>query len=121
MFRELLEQLIDRVGSGTYRLEEFSNFFPQRTGLDFTVWIDPGRTVRHKRPRCKIQVGGRFVPVSVDEPVEFLAGQPREVSAKQFRKVQEFIRLNREALLQYWRGEIDTGDLTDRLKSLEKS
>jgi hypothetical protein len=120
--RNLLEVLVGVEKPVSTSLEdelfEMANFHPDDTGLRQTVWFSGDPVGRHNRPRGKIRVEGKFYPFSIDNHVEWLAGSAPGVSTKDFKRLAEFIELNRLALLAYWNGEISTPELVRQLKKL---
>src|SRR5437879_915999 len=98
---------------------EMSNLRPQDTGLAHKIWISVDIFHRHKQPQIRVETADRrFYPLSISEPVRFLAGRPAGLSAAQFKDLQRFIRLNREAILAHWADEIDTVEAFRRIKPL---
>ena len=66
-------------------------------------------------------MNGLLYPVGIEEPVRFLSVPPHAVTKEQFGKVQRFIRLNRDTLLEYWHHggrEMFSVDLMKRIKVL---
>jgi hypothetical protein len=94
------------------------------TGVDGAViWFFAGEFSRKEwqlGPRVQIALGRKFtldgladsVSVTMTSPPEVLGTLPAEVAAL----VVAFIERNRDALLQHWRGEIDTADAIERLE-----
>jgi len=99
-------------------LFEMANFQPKSTGLRQMVWFSGDPLTKHQRPRGKVRVNNRFYPFSLDEPIQWLAAVPPGVSARDFSRIAEFVRLNRATLLAYWNGEIDTMGLVRRIQKL---
>ena len=100
-------------------LFEMSNLSPAQTGLAYRIWIRVNVHQQPQRPRLYVEEPKRtFYPLGIDEPVEFLAGQPPGLSEAQFRDLQGFVALNREALLAHWDDQIDTGDAFDRIQRI---
>jgi hypothetical protein len=97
---------------------EMANFHPRTTGLPFVVWFSGDPVARHHRPRGKVRIGKDFYPFGLDEPVDWLAVPAPGVGARDFAGLVRFVRLNRAALLAYWRGEIDTSELAERLQPI---
>jgi len=100
-------------------LFEMANFNPQRTGLRFTVWFSGDPVQKHHRPRGKIRIEGEYYPFSLDEPFEWLAGQPPDITSTDTKELAEFVRLNRSVLMTYWNGDIDTADLVAGLRKID--
>ncbi len=100
-------------------LFEMSNLSPAQTGLAYRIWIRVNVHQRPQRPRLYVEEPKRtFYPLSIDEPVESLAGRPPRLSEAQFRDLQRFVALNREVLLAHWNDQIDTKDAFDRIRPI---
>jgi hypothetical protein len=98
---------------------EMSNLSPVTTGLAHRIWISVNVNHRHPRPQLRVQWPNRkFYPLSLDDPVEFLAGRPAGLSAAQFKDLQRFVALNRKVLLAHWNDEIDTATAIRRLQHI---
>jgi len=90
-------------------LFEMANILPDESGLTRRIWISVNVRQQHHRPRLKVEGSDKdFYPVSLDEPVEFLAGWAPGWSAADFKALQEFILRNRALLLDYWNDRIGT-------------
>ena len=90
------------------------------TGVDGYIYVSQDVGKRH-RPSVKVRLerGGEQVAVSIDEPIEQLAGTP--LDAKTMRDVTEFIRLNRDELLSYWNlDNYATDELITALKPIRQ-
>jgi hypothetical protein len=102
-------------------LEEMVSYRKNVTGVDNTVFISPKGATQHG-PRIKLAIDPpdsinpqrKTASVAIDDG-EVVAG---EVSAELLKKVQEFVRINRDVLIEYWNYQIDTGELRERLKSI---
>ncbi len=100
-------------------LFEMANISPRQTGLTRRIWISVNVRQQHHRPMLKVEGSdGNFYPVSIDEPVKFLAGWPPGWSAAEFRDLQHFVGLNRNLLLAYWDDEIDTQQALSQTQSI---
>jgi hypothetical protein len=98
---------------------EMSNLSPVDTGLTHRIWISVNVNHRHPRPQLRVEGPNRkFYPMSLDDPVEFLAGRPAGLSAAQSIKLRRFVKLNREVLLAHWNDEIDTATTIHRLQHI---
>ena len=101
------------------RLCEMANLKPRLTGLPFNIFVSERdyAPARH-RPRVKVFDRQRDVDasVSVDDPIEVLAGTP--IGGKDFQAVQNYILQNRELLLALWNGQIDQDEYTRQQRSL---
>ena len=110
----MAEKLLDAEDE----LFEMANLHPKTTGLRQVVWFSGDPVAKHNRPRGKVRVEGTFYPFSVDEPVEWLARPAPGVSASDFARLVSYVGLNRQAILDYWNGGIDTHDFIARLQRL---
>jgi hypothetical protein len=98
---------------------EMSNLFPKHTGLPFTVWISVKGGARHD-VRVKVSRTSRanpedMVSVAIRPRVRVVEG---ELDAKELALLSSWIELNRDALIAYWNGEIDTRDALDALQRI---
>ncbi len=86
---------------------EMSNLWPKDTGLAHRIWISVNVSHRHPRPQLRVEwPDKRFYPLSLDEPLMFLAGRPPGLSTAQFRDLRRFVTLNRDVLLAHWNDQI---------------
>jgi hypothetical protein len=97
-------------------LFEMSNYFPEETGLPFVVWFINDDMGRHHLPRGKVRVDGKEYPFSISPKVLWLAGAAPRISGKEFKKLQKFVGLNREAILAHWNNKLSSGQLGDAFK-----
>ena len=92
--------------------EEMVSYRKDVTGIDCTVFISPRGIARHS-PRITIGLGldprGNIATVTFDGAVI------GAIDPHLARQVKQFIELNRAVLLAYWRYEIDTDQLRQRL------
>jgi hypothetical protein len=100
---------------------EWANLFPRHTGLSVTIWVGPRGGARHA-PRIKVwpEPGDRM---RIDGAASMLiADPPKLVRGKLAPEIEaqaaSWVLLNREPLLDYWNGLIDTFDLQSRLKKI---
>lgn len=97
-----------------------ANLRQKTTGLPMVIWVSERGDAKHGA-RIKVSTNhsekidiSESVSVSITESPEIMAGIG--LSNKDFQLVAEFIRLNKELLLDYWNSEIDTADLISDLK-----
>jgi hypothetical protein len=102
-------------------LEHMGSFRKDRTGIDNTIWVSPrGRSRHAARIKVAIDPPDSLDPTSVTASVTIHDGSvvagdvPRHV----LRQVQEFVKLNREVLTDFWEMRIDTHQLDQRLKPI---
>lgn len=105
---------------------EMANFDSRRTGIDQVIlWASqaPPGALRHA-PRIKVsssytssaKVGEMFVLTIHDEP-QVVAGECN-LSSETLQDVKDWVVLNKEVLLSFWRGELLTDDFLDSLQKL---
>jgi hypothetical protein len=85
-----------------------ANLRPERTGLPFVVFISQRGGARHD-VRVKVATGPRPDPaamVTVALRPEPRIVAPGELPADDFRRLVAWLALNRQALVDYWNGEI---------------
>ncbi len=96
-----------------------ANLYPKHTGLPFVVWISVKGGARHDA-RVKVSLHPNVQP---DEPVS-VAIRPEirvvegTMSQEHLTALTEWIELNREMLLQYWNGDIDTVDAVSMIQKV---
>lgn len=100
-------------------LFEMTNVYPRTSGLPMTVWISPRGRARHdaRVKVCRVP-GNRMVPedtavVSVRPEALLLEG---ELDGEALRAVQRWIALNRDVLIEFWNGDLDGIELSQRLR-----
>jgi len=90
------------------------------TGLPFIVWISSGQGARHaarvKVAREMADLPGDMTSVSIAFPSTIHDGQP--LSPADLRKLEDWIALNREALLDYWNCKLATDEVIERLRGV---
>jgi len=98
-----------------------TNLYPRRTGLPMTVWVGPRGQARHAA-RIKVNMThgtrmtiGNTAIVRLRPVPRVIAG---ELSAADRQAIFQWIAINEAALLDHWNGEIDGGDLIERLRPL---
>jgi len=103
-------------------LEEMTSYRKDATGIDNTIFISPKGQVRHA-PRIKLAIDppdsinprAKTASIAIHDG-SVIAGE--SVPAPLLRQVQQFIEINRDALLDYWDYRIDTRQLDRLLKSI---
>jgi hypothetical protein len=98
---------------GTY---EMANLFPKRTGLPFVVWISTKAGCRHD-VRVKVSPGPNVLPsemasVAIRPSIRVVSG---DIRTRDLALLENWINLNRDVLLRYWEGELDTGDAIEAI------
>ena len=108
-----------RLGSRTHSEAPFemANLFPRHTGLPFVVWISFRGGAQHD-VRVKVSPGPKAMPyemtsVAIRPEVRVVEG---ELSGPDLALLTRWIELNRDTLLHYWEGDIDTKDAIDAIR-----
>ena len=102
-------------------LFEMANLYPDTTGLPMTVWVSPRGNARHDvRVKVNMTHGNRMniadtAVVGVRPTPRVIAG---ELSLADTQAVLQWVVLNRDVLVDYWGGEIDTARMIHALKPL---
>ena len=99
---------------------EMANLFPKHTGLPFVVWISYKGGAQHD-VRVKVSPGPKatragMTSVAIRPKVRVVEGS---MSAGELASLTKWIELNREVLLKYWEGEIDTKDALDTIRMVK--
>jgi hypothetical protein len=104
-------------------LEHMASFRKDATGVDNTIWVSPKGRTRHA---ARIKVAIDPSPDSLNAARETAAVAIHDGSVTEghvpshiLKQVQEFVRINREVLMDYWEQRIDTRQLDQRLKRTE--
>ncbi len=92
-------------------LFEMANLFPKHTGLPFVVWISTGQGVQHD-VRVKVSPGPKAIPsqmisVALRPNVHVVQGN---MTPADLTLLARWIEVNRDVILRYWEGSIDTID-----------
>jgi hypothetical protein len=98
-------------------LYEMANVYPNETGLPMTVWVSPRGHARHD-VRVKVcRVHGARMTID-NTAVVAIRPTPRlvegQLSPLDMNVVNDWLRLNEAALVDYWEGTIGTVELARR-------
>jgi hypothetical protein len=100
---------------------EMANLYPRDTGLPMTIWVSPRGRARHDA-RIKVCLAPGDRMDARNTAVVAVRPEPRLVSgalaAREFAPVARWIRINTEALIDYWNGTLSTVELVHRLRRL---
>lgn len=104
-------------------LFEMANIESKYTGLKNTIWVNtviPGSPAqsKHKKPRIKIEINHELVPFSIEDEPRILV-KNINISSKEYNAICEFIKNNKDILLDYNKGNIGTGELIEKLRKHE--
>lgn len=103
----------------TIKLYEMSNFFPDKTGLKYTMWISTMSGKEKHWARIKLSNTEGYIEVSIwGEPKIKEKKGNIKISGKDFKNIVKFIKLNKETLMNHWLGSIDSGTLRDDLQKI---
>jgi hypothetical protein len=92
-----------------------ANLRPRTTGLPMVVWVSERGNARHDiRVEVALQHGDRIDPSHT--AVFGVRPIPGYLPASDQHAVSDWIKLNEAAIIEYWDGVIDTGELLGRLK-----
>ena len=96
-----------------------ASFRKNTTGVDHSIWLStkggPLPCIRvASDPPDSLDHAGKVAHVAVHDGSVVEGDMPAEV----LEQVQEFIELNRDAVMRYWNDEIDTFDLVGLLKPI---
>lgn len=105
---------------------EMSNLRQDETGLPMIIWADVNRLGKHNEPRMKVSTSrstrvadGDLIPVSISEHPRILEKTKMDaLSPNDLKLIGEFVALNKEALMQYWNGEISSRAFTNAIRHL---
>ena len=105
--------LITEIGEGTQDdselLFEMANLVQRDTGLPFVVWISPKGNARHnvrvKVSRSPKAVPSEMVSVAIRPDVHVVEGK---MSASDLKLLSRWVELNRDVLVRYWDGDIES-------------
>ncbi len=99
-----------------------ANLYPRRTGLPMTIWAGPRGGARHDvRIKVCMTPGDvmhwdQLATIAVRPQPQLLYG---ELSARDFARVAEWIKLNEAALLDHWNGLLDGADFAEAVRPLK--
>ena len=104
-------------------LQELANVSLEDSGLPYIIWFydTSYNKLKHNLIRGKLTTLSGQYPISIEDPIEFIDSWPKEVYAKEFKKIKEFIKLNRAAIVKYWHGSKNgylTKDFINSIKYL---
>lgn len=101
-------------------LSEMATFKEKITGIPLRLWVSPKNA--NNGPRVKVIWGddiSQSLSVSIHrENPTVAAGNEKDISKYLLKRVQEWIKLNYDVLMKYWKSEINTDILTKSLKKL---
>ena len=100
-------------------LFEMANLYPDTTGLPMTVWVSPRGNAQHD-VRVKVNMTHGNQMNIANTAIVGVRPRPRVITGRLLpadtRAVFEWVTLNRDALVAYWDGRIDTARMIQALK-----
>ena len=95
------------------------DLFSKHTGLPLVVWISYRGGAQHD-VRVKVSPGPKVMAsemasVAIRPAVRIIEGS---MSAADLELLARWIEINRDVLIQYWDGEIDTKDAIDAIRAV---
>ena len=115
-----LECLAPEDDDGT--LFEFTELYPELTGLPFYVWVQPSMGARHG-VRVGVSYDNRnigrrdLVSVAIRPDVRVVSGKLNNSSLALLR---QWVSLNRDMIVKYWNNGMDSLDVYSAVKSLPR-
>lgn len=95
---------LKKILENTDVLLEMTGIPTRLTGVPYKLWI--GTTLssgKHQTPYVKVMDGKEDkISVSINGPIKVLVGDSFSISSKEFQKIEQFIILNREVLLNFY-------------------
>ena len=119
-FRQFLEKdqpdILSRIDEDI--LFEMANLSPQSTGVPYRIWLSGDPKTKHKLVRIKVEFEpGILWPVSIELQPRILVSSIK-INPIHFKKVTEFIDVNRQVIEDYWYGKTDTKQMVAQIKSV---
>jgi hypothetical protein len=97
-------------------LFEMSNFFPNTTGLDYTIWVSTKSGKEKHWARIKISNTDGEASISISDNPEIKDKKGKiKINSTSFNKIKKFIKMNQQVLLDHWNGLIDSKELSQKL------
>ena len=100
-------------------LFEMANLIPSETGLDYIVWVSVRSNREKHGPRVKVKVNNVWLPVTVNDDPRVAINTNLRIP--EFKKLQDWIVINKQVLLDYWNSEGNMGikELSNRIIMVE--
>jgi hypothetical protein len=109
----------DRDSDAPDEFFDMANLFPKHTGLPFVVWISYRGGARHDI-RVKVSPGPKALPlemtsIAIRPDIRVVQGS---LSGGDLALLSKWIEMNRDVLLRYWEGDIDTKDAIEAIQPI---
>lgn len=122
--QELLEAL-DTLLHDKFPINEMSNYKGKKYNLLVNIWVDGPRALKHgKRIKFQNNYSEKFDETDLltltisDEPQLGKTFKKVKVKNKDIEKLKQWVILNKNVLLQFANGDIDSQDLGAMLKPI---
>lgn len=122
--QELLEAL-DTLLHDKFPINEMSNYKGKKYNLPVNIWVDGPRALKHgKRIKFQNNYSEKFDETDLftltisDEPQLGKTFKKIKVKNKDIEKLKQWVILNKNVLLQFANGDIDSQDLGAMLKPI---
>jgi hypothetical protein len=117
-FKENFQQSKDIQTIEEEDLTEMANLEPEETGLNYLIWIGPSPASHSDRIKV-VTEKGKINPktsfsLSIEDEPKVVAGKST-ISAKELKKITNWIKKNKDILLQHARMEITDRQLRERI------
>ena len=117
---DLISEAEEHEGYAAEALFEMANLFSKHTGLPFIVWISYKGGAQHD-VRVKVSPGAKALPsemvsVAIRPNIRVVEGR---MSASDLALLTKWVEMNRDVLVKYWDGEIDTKDAVEAIRPIE--
>jgi hypothetical protein len=107
-----------------YELQHSTPLKPKVTGLTKPIWISE-QSFNDDKPWIKISTSARATPgnwgeISISDKPRAQRGLLNKINREELQLAKDWIRLNKDILLEHWRYGLDETDLMNELKSLDR-
>lgn len=106
------------------KLNEMANYYFEDTGLPMPIYISDKRGVNHGA-RIKVsclysKTSNKQFSITISDNPEVVANHDvGNIKSSDIKKAIEFVKLNKDILLQYWNLAISTGTLVKNMKKVD--
>lgn len=98
------------------KLFEMSNVDREDSNVPYRLWFSVKPKAKHQAFRFKVEVDGALHPMSLDG--RWLAKNPPRISSRDLQKIQKFVSLNSDVILQHWDDQISSKKFLLSLKPI---
>lgn len=103
--------------------EEMSNLRNKETGLPMVVWLQPKTRREQHWARIKVskkygdKVSEDLFTITIENEPQ-VVGDTGDIKTNDIKKVIEFVKINKDLLLDFWNDEIAVSDLINGIKKV---